>query len=86
MLHKNNTILIHDETSTRNSDPGSGIYLTADKVLQCRLVDKNSIEREEAKKETDKTSTRKLHLQQNRSEASQKCQDSMDRISSSPTE
>ena len=47
-------ILENDVTSRRNPDSSSGIYLTADKVSQCRLVYDNMREKEEAKKETAK--------------------------------
>ena len=78
--------LVNDETSLRNPDSISGIYLTATKVAQCRLVAENRREKEEAKKETEKkTFTRKLHLQQKRYEDFQKCQDSMNSLSSSTT-
>ena len=39
--------LIHDVTSRRNPDSNLGIYLTADKVAQYRLVDENRREKEE---------------------------------------
>ena len=57
--------LVNDETYIRNPDSISGIYLTADKAAQCRLVAKNRREKEEAKKEiAKKTFIRKFHLQQ----------------------
>ena len=87
ILNQNKVILVNDETSIRNPDSITGIYITADKVAQCRLVAENRREKEEAKKETaKKTATRKLHLQQKRSEAFQKCQDFMNSLSPSPTE
>ena len=59
-------------------DSNMGIYLTAAKLVQYRLVADNSREKEEAKQETpNKTATPKLHLQQKRSKDFQKCQDSM---------
>ena len=42
--------LVNDETSTRNPDSSSEIYLTAAKVTQCRPVSENRREKEEAKK------------------------------------
>ena len=52
-----------DTTTRRNPDSTSGIYLTAVKVEQCRYVDDNRREKEEAKKATaNKTATRKFHL------------------------
>ena len=78
--------MVNDETSTRSPGSSSGIYLNAAKVVQCRLVAENRKETEEAKNETaKKTSTIKLHLQQKRCEAFQKCQHSMNNLSSSPT-
>ena len=66
--------LVNDETSMRKPDSSTGIYLTADKVAQYRLVGDNTRENEEAKNETSKkTATRKLHLQQKISEAFHKC-------------
>ena len=47
-------IFVNDETSMKNPDLSSGIYLTADKVAQFRLVVENRREKEEAKKETAK--------------------------------
>ena len=44
--------MVNDETSRRNPDSGLGIYLTAAKVAQCRLLDDNKRENKEAKKET----------------------------------
>ena len=73
ILQQKNTRLVNDETSRRNIDSNLGIYLTAAKVAQYRLVADNRREKEEAKKETaKKTSTQNLYLQQKRSEAFQK--------------
>ena len=77
--------MVNDETSMRNPDFSTVIYPIADKLAQRRLAAKNGREKEEAKKETaKKTAAQKLHLQQKRSEAFQKYQDSMNSISSSP--
>ena len=65
ILHQKNVILVNYETSRRNPDSSSGIYLAATKVAQCRVVDENRRGYEEAKKKTAKNkSTQKLHLQQ----------------------
>ena len=49
----------------RNPDSILGIYLTAAKVAQCRLLIENRRDKEEAKNETEKnTFTQNLHLQQ----------------------
>ena len=79
--------LVEDETSRRNPDSSSGIYLTAAKVKKCRLVADNRRENEEAKKETaKKTAPQKLYLQQKKYKSFQKCEDSMDSLSYYPTE
>ena len=58
-----------DANTRRNPNLTSGIYLTAVKVAQCRQVDVNRREMEEAKKiPSKKTATRKVHLQLNKSE------------------
>ena len=63
ILHQKKVILVNDETSRKNPGYISVIYFTAAKVAQCRLVDENRTEKEEAKKETaKKTATQKLHL------------------------
>ena len=54
ILNKNKVRLINDVTPRRNPDSSSGIYITADKVAQCRLVTDNRIEKEEEKKKTAK--------------------------------
>ena len=41
ILHQKKARLVNDETSRRNPDSSSVIYLTADKVAQCRLVADN---------------------------------------------
>ena len=87
ILNQNKLRLVNEETSMRNPDSSLGIYLTAAKVVQCRLLDENRKGKEEAKKETaKKTATRKFHLQQNRCEAFRKFQDSMNSLMPSPTE
>ena len=50
ILNQKKVRLLNDETSMRNPDSSSGIYLTAVKVVQCKLVAENRIENEEAKK------------------------------------
>ena len=58
-------ILVYGETSRNNPDLIYGIYLTAAKVAQYRLVDENRREKEEAKNETaKKIATPRLYLQQ----------------------
>ena len=60
------------------------IYPTAVKVAQCRQVDVNRREKEEAKKVTaKKTTTIKVHLQLKRSEAFYRCMNSIDSLYSS---
>ena len=49
ILNQKKVRLVNDETSTRNPDSSSVIYLTAAKVSKCRLVDENRRENEEAK-------------------------------------
>ena len=62
-IHQKKAILVNDKKSRRNPDLSLGIYLTADKVAQWRLVADNRREKEEAKKETaNKTANRNLHL------------------------
>ena len=85
-LNQKNMRLVNDETSTRNPDLSTIIYLTADKLAQCRLLSENRREKEEAKKETSKkTLIQKFHLQQKRCEAFHKYQDSTESLLSSPT-
>ena len=50
ILKQNKVRLVNDEKSRRKPDYSSGIYLTASKVLQYRLVDENLIEKEEEKR------------------------------------
>ena len=84
-LNQKNTRLVNDETSTRNPDLSTIIYLTAAKLAQCRLLSENRREKEEAKNETSKkTATQKLNLQKKRCEDIQKCQYSINSISLSP--
>ena len=82
ILNQKKVRLVNDETSTRNPDSSSVIYLTAAKVSKCRLVDENRRENEEAKKKIEKkTSTQNLHLQQKRSEDFQKFKEYMNSLS-----
>ena len=46
--------MVNDETYMRNPDSSLGIYLTAAKVVQCRLVAENRREKEATKKEIAK--------------------------------
>ena len=46
ILQKKKVRLLNDEKSRRNRDSSSGIYLTAAKVVQYRLVDENWREKE----------------------------------------
>ena len=41
ILNQEKVILVNDGTSTRNPDSSLGIYLTASKVVQYRLVAEN---------------------------------------------
>ena len=50
ILNQKKLRLSNDETSTRNPDSSSGIYLTAAKVAQCTLVAKNRREKEDKKR------------------------------------
>ena len=54
ILNQKETRLVNDETSMRNPDSRTRIYLTAAKVVKFRLVADNRREKEEAKKETVK--------------------------------
>ena len=45
ILQKNKVRLLNDVTSRRNHDFNLGIYLTAAKVAEFRLVDDNRIEK-----------------------------------------
>ena len=54
ILNQKETRLVNDETSMRNPDSRTRIYLTAAKVVNFRLVADNRREKEEAKKETVK--------------------------------
>ena len=86
MLQQNKMNLNNDVTTRKNPDSSPGIYLTAAKVAQYRLVAENKRDKEKAKKETaKKTAAQKLCLQQKISEAFQKFQDSMYSLSLSPS-
>ena len=50
ILNQKKVIFVNDETSMRKPDSSSGIYLTAAKVAQRRLVADNRREKEEAKR------------------------------------
>ena len=54
ILNQKKVILVNDETSMRNPDSSSGIYLTAAKVAQGGLVADNRREKEETKKGNSK--------------------------------
>ena len=54
MINQKKVILVNDETSMRNPDPSTGIYLTTAKVAPCRLVVVNRIETEEAKRKKER--------------------------------
>ena len=49
ILQKKRMRLLNDVTSRRKPDLNLGIYLNAAKVAQYRLVNENSIEKEESK-------------------------------------
>ena len=86
ILQKKKVIMINDDASRSNPDYIFGIYLTAAKVAQCRLVGGNMREKEESKKETAKnTAIQKLHLQQKLSGYFQTCQYSMNSLLLSPS-
>ena len=50
MILQQKVRLVKYETSRRNPDSGSGIYLTTSKMMQQRLVGENRREKKEAKK------------------------------------
>ena len=54
IINQKKVILVNGETSTRNPDCSTVIYLTADKVAQCILVSYNRREKVEAKKGNNK--------------------------------
>ena len=86
--HQKKVKLGDEDANTRiNLNSTSGIYLTAAKVTQCRQVAVNRREMDEAKNTTaKKTATRKILLQVKRSEAFDKCINSMNSLSSSTTD
>ena len=69
IMQQKKVILLNYEQSRRNPDSSLVIYLTADKVVQYRLVSKNSREKEEENETSKKTATQNLHLKQKLSEA-----------------
>ena len=83
VLNKRKVELLNEEANTsRNPNSTSGIYLTAAKVAQCRQVDANRREMEEAKKiKAKNTATRKIHIQLKISEAFDMCINSMNSLS-----
>ena len=63
ILHQKKERLVNNETTKKNPDSGSVIYITTSKLAQCRLVDENRREKEEAKnKPENNRATRKLCL------------------------
>ena len=81
VLHQKKVKLVNDVISRRDHDYSSVIYLTAVKLSQCRLVDENRIEKEEAKNKTaKKTATQKLHLQKKLCKDFQNFQESMNSL------
>ena len=50
IINQKRVRLVNDETYMSNPDSSSGFYLTAAKVAQYGLVDRNRREKEEAKK------------------------------------
>ena len=46
--------LVNDETSTRNPNLSTVIYINAAKIAQCRMVSDKRREKEESKKENSK--------------------------------
>ena len=87
ILQKNKVIFDNVITNRKNPYPSLGIYLISYKVAQFRLMDKNKREKEQAnKKKAKKTTSRKLCLQEKRSEDFQKYQDSMNSLLLSTTE
>ena len=83
ILQQKKVKLANDDANTRrNPNSTSGIYLTADKVAQCRQVAANRIAVDEAKKiKAKKTATRKIHLQLKISEDFDMCINSMNSLS-----
>ena len=51
IINQKKVILVNNETSARNPCSSSGVYLTAVKLAQCRILNDNKIEKEKAKKE-----------------------------------
>ena len=88
ILQQKNMIMANEDAKTRrNTDSTLGIYLTADKVAQCRQVAANRREMDEAKKIiAKKTATRKIHIQLKRSEDFNMCINSINSLSSSTTD
>ena len=86
ILQLNKTRLENYLTTRNNPDWSLGIYLTNSKVAQCRLVDKNRRENKDKKETLKNTAAQKLYLQQKKSEAFKKCQDSMYGLSPSTSE
>ena len=87
ILQKKKVKLANEGANTsRKHNSTLGIYLTSDKVAQCRQVAANRREIDEAKKITaKKTATRKILLQIKRYEAFDMCINSMNSLSSSTT-
>ena len=84
MIHHQKKVKLGDEDSNTkiNHNSTSGIYLTADKVAQCREVAANRREMDEAKKITaKKTATRKILLQLKRSKDFDMCINSTNSLS-----
>ena len=88
ILNKKKVKLADEDTTTRgHPNSTSGIYLTTVKVIQFRQLANNRREKEEAKKVTSKQiATRKVHLQLKRSEAFNRCINSINSMSLSTTD
>ena len=80
---KTRLVNYEEDIGTRmNPYSTSGICLTAEKIVQCRMVTDNRIEKEEEKKETTKNMVvREVCLQHKQSKSFDQCQDCMGNIS-----
>ena len=83
MIHQQKKVKLADEDANTRINPNStsGIYLTADKVAQCRKVAANRREMYEAKNITaKKIAKRKILIQMKRSEAFDMCINSINSL------
>ena len=54
--------MVNDETSMRNPDLSTRIYLTATNVEKCRLLSENTREKEEAKRKQKRRQPPKIFI------------------------